>query len=124
MTLESGDDQGRLMLPCPLCAQVYRELGLHPANLGPGATGGILAPLDPAGSGEERTVARVRGRDRADITVRRGEAELSDPAIAEAIRNAASHGHPVIACVELTALHALAIQVRAELASALSNRPS
>jgi hypothetical protein len=112
------------MLPCPLCAQVYRELGLHPANIGPGATGGILAPTDPDRSGDDRTIARVRQRDWPGIVVRRGDPHTGDPAIAEAIGNAASHGHELAPCVELAALHALALRLRAELAAQLSDTSS
>ena len=103
------------MLPCPLCAQVYRELGIHPANLGAGALGGILAPTDPAASGEDRTIARVRQRDWPGVTARRGDPVQDDPAISEAIDNALRHGHELTPSVELAALHALARRLRPHL---------
>jgi len=122
MTLQSGEETGGAihpMFPCPLCAQVYRELGLHPDNLGPGATGGILAPAG-GDSGNDRSIARVAQRGWQGITVRRGDPVAEDPAITEAIDNALRHGHELTPCVELAALHALAGHIRAE----LSGRPS
>jgi hypothetical protein len=43
-TNENSNGSGQAMCPCRMCAQTFRELGLHPANIGAGADGGVAAP--------------------------------------------------------------------------------
>ncbi|MCU0683368.1 MAG: DUF6531 domain-containing protein [Polyangiaceae bacterium] len=45
-TIETTNDAGLVMAPCPTCAQIFRELGLHPRNIGDDAKGGIIGPND------------------------------------------------------------------------------
>jgi RHS repeat-associated protein len=43
-TIETTNEDGEGMAPCPMCAQIFRELGLHPANIGEDAKGGVIGP--------------------------------------------------------------------------------
>ncbi|XXT25146.1 hypothetical protein WME94_26790 [Sorangium sp. So ce429] len=45
-TIETTNGSGEGMAPCPMCAQIFRELGIHPANIGSGARGGVIGPND------------------------------------------------------------------------------
>jgi hypothetical protein len=45
-TLETVNKKGEAMAPCPLCAQIFRELGIHPENIGKDAKGGVIGPND------------------------------------------------------------------------------
>lgn len=45
-TIETTNAAGEGMAPCPMCAQIFRELGIHPANIGDGARGGVIGPND------------------------------------------------------------------------------
>ncbi|WP_437681665.1 RHS repeat-associated core domain-containing protein [Sorangium sp. So ce131] len=45
-TIETTNKAGEGMAPCPMCAQIFRELGLHPANIGEDAKGGVVGPND------------------------------------------------------------------------------
>ncbi|WP_437874444.1 YwqJ-related putative deaminase [Sorangium sp. So ce513] len=45
-TIETTNKQGEAMAPCPMCAQIFRELGLHPQNIGGDAKGGVIGPND------------------------------------------------------------------------------
>jgi uncharacterized C2H2 Zn-finger protein len=49
--IETRDDEGNLVNPCPRCAQIFRELGIHPQNITlPGETparGGVVGPPNP-----------------------------------------------------------------------------
>jgi hypothetical protein len=43
-TIETTNHDGEVMAPCPTCAQIFRELGLHPRNIGDDAKGGVIGP--------------------------------------------------------------------------------
>jgi RHS repeat-associated protein len=43
-TIETTNSSGEAMAPCPMCAQIFRELGLHPENIGGDAKGGVIGP--------------------------------------------------------------------------------
>ena len=45
-TIETVNEAGEVMAPCPMCAQIFRELGLHPQNIGADAKGGVIGPND------------------------------------------------------------------------------
>ncbi|XXX77649.1 RHS repeat-associated core domain-containing protein [Sorangium sp. So ce134] len=42
-TISTKNDTGEGMAPCEMCAQIFRELGLHPSNIGE-AKGGVIGP--------------------------------------------------------------------------------
>ncbi|WP_438002994.1 RHS repeat-associated core domain-containing protein [Sorangium sp. So ce321] len=50
-TITTTDENGNLVNPCPRCAQIFRELGLHPQNINlPGESptrGGVVGPPNP-----------------------------------------------------------------------------
>ena len=62
-TLETTNKTGEGMAPCPMCAQIFRELGLHPANIGEDAKGGVIGPND-----ETETKVNKMGRWDGNIT--------------------------------------------------------
>jgi RHS repeat-associated protein len=45
-TIETLNAKNEAMAPCPMCAQIFRELGLHPDNIGSDAKGGVIGPND------------------------------------------------------------------------------
>jgi hypothetical protein len=122
-TLSSGQTPGWLLPPCPLCAQVYRELGIHPLDIGDGARGGILAPeeFDPSDAPQRRVCwIRAHWQPRFDVDEAKASEPWSDndedPAIAEAITNALVSRPelemPDRSCVELRALSMFAKKLR------------
>jgi hypothetical protein len=62
-TIETTNEDGEGMAPCPMCAQIFRELGLHPANIGEDAKGGVIGPND-----ETETKVNKMGRWDGSIT--------------------------------------------------------
>src|SRR5262249_46352671 len=42
-TIETVNDKSEGMAPCEMCGQIFRELGLHPDNIGE-AKGGVIGP--------------------------------------------------------------------------------
>ncbi|WP_438041018.1 RHS repeat-associated core domain-containing protein [Sorangium sp. So ce128] len=62
-TIETTNEDGEAMAPCPMCAQIFRELGLHPANIGNDAKGGVVGPND-----ETETKVNKMGRWDGSIT--------------------------------------------------------
>ncbi|HKE18747.1 MAG TPA: hypothetical protein VKB80_27910 [Kofleriaceae bacterium] len=122
------------MSPCPLCAQLHRELALHAGSIGDGAAGGIIVP-DGAAPAGEREVAELRAPDWPDpIAIDRSsafDAAGIDPALAaplhSAARRAISSGalaarelESARSCVEIAALDQLARHIRADLAALLA----
>ncbi|MBL8612755.1 MAG: hypothetical protein JNL38_35770, partial [Myxococcales bacterium] len=123
-TLSSGESPRALLPPCAPCAQVFRELGIHPVDLGEGARGGILAPASGAWSPDAaRAQASLVSHWQipfAGVSVDSREpwsAADEDAAITLAIDNAIASRPDLVdvdrACVELRALSLFAKRLRA-----------